>query len=430
MDKDEILNKENPETDNFSDTEEPRYIENFKDYDIFEGLDEREKKRPKGIGFLIAVIVIAIVIISVFEYTNVGVIGLAKQYFSGIFEGTTDFFVKEKAPENKIDAALGNGNLEKETNIMPFENAANAKYASDSGDIVAVGANYMAKFTSKGKMKWETATSIAQPILDISGDYIVLAEDGGRGICLYYKDKMLYSIQAASPIFTVDVSAHGDVAVAVDKEFFKGGVEVYNKTGKQIFSWNSGSEYVIDAAISRTSRRIAVVLMNTDTRVISNIQFFDVNKTEGYYTAAFEKSAVFNADFVGSILDVTGDNCIAGLGQDGKTKWYNEFGEKQMLSYSIDSRGNKIISTEINAVPEIYVYAEGGKLLTHFEVSETPDYVDIMGRSVLYNSNRNVFFGVPGSEKKFTASMDIKQLKIIDSSTCLIVYNNSIEFIR
>lgn len=429
MDKDDILEDDFSAIDDESVTEMPQYTENAEEYDIFEGLEEKHEKHSRGIVFLILIIIAAVGIIIGLSYTNAGLIGTVKQHVSEMFEGTTKFFAGNTEPENKIDKALGKDNLEKETNVMPFENAANAEYAVVNGDVIAAGANYMAKFSSKGKIKWEKTTSIAQPLMDVCGEYIVLAEDGGRGICLFYEDKLLYSIQSASPIFTVDVSERGEVAVAVDKEFFKGGVEVFNKSGRQIFAWSSGTEYVIDAAISKNSRRVAVVLMNTDTKVVSNIQFFDVNKTEGYYTASFDKSAVFSADFIGNVLDVTGDNCIAGLGQDGRTKWYTEFGDKQMRSFGMDNRGNKIISTETNAVPSVAVYAESGNLLTQFETDETPDYVDIMGRSVLYNENRNIFFGVPGREREYTASMDIKELRIISSSAFLVVYNNSIEFI-
>ncbi len=429
MDKDDILEDDFSAIDDASVTEMPQYTEESGDDDIFEGLEQKHEKHSHGIIFLILIIIAAVGIIVGVAYTNAGFVGIAKQYVSEMFEGTTGFFAGNTEPENEVDKALGKDNLEKETNVMPFENAANAEYAVIDGDVIVAGANHMAKFTSKGKVKWQKTTSIAQPLLDVCGDYIVLAEDGGRGICLFYEDKLLYSIQSTSPIFTVDVSEKGEVAVAVDKEFFKGGVEVFNKSGRQIFAWSSGTEYVIDATISKSSRRVAVVLMNTDTKVVSNIQFFDVNKTEGYYTAAFENSAVFAADFVGNTLDVTGDNCIAGLAQDGRTKWYNEFNDKQMRSYAKDSRGNKIISMETNAIPSVAVYTESGGLLTQFETDETPDYIDIMGRSVLYNANRNIFFGVPGHEKEYTASMDIKELRILSSSAFLVVYNNSIEFI-
>lgn len=404
------------------------YTELTVEEDIYHGLDEKPKKKPI-FNLIIILIVLVVGITGVIAFSNFRFITPIQRSIGNTFEKTTGFFA-EREEQNRIKGILQENGLEKETNVIPYENAAVSSYISLNSNVIATRANYIAELNKKGKVLWETATSVAEPLIDAAGNYIVLADEGGKGICLYHKNKLVYSIQAQNPILTVDVSSDGDAVVTTDKEFYKGAVEVFNKNGRQVFSWNSGSEYVLNASISESSRRLAIVLLNADEKVKTNIQFFDINKSTGYHTATFENSAVLSAKFIGNVLDVTGDNCIAGLKQSGSTKWYTEYKENQLLSFAMDLSGNKILTLETNAVPSIHVYAENGNLLTSFETEDTPGSVDIMGRNIIYNMSRDIYFGVPGKEKHFTASMDVKKLKIIDASSFLVVYNNSLEFIN
>ena len=403
------------------------YTELTAQEDIYHGLDEKPKKRM-FFPLMIILVVLAAGIIGVITFSNFKFFKPVRQYIEDVFENTTVFFTG-KEETNRIKGILRENGLEKETNVIPYENAAGSKYVVLNSNVIAARANYIAELSKKGKVLWETATSIAEPLIDADGNYIVLADKGGKGICLYYKNKLVYSIQASNSILTVDVSASGDVAVATEKDFYKGAVEVFNKSGRQVFSWNSGSEYVMGASISENSRRLAIVLLNTDEKVKTNVQFFDINKSSGYHTTAFENSAVLSARFVNNVLDITGDNCIAGLKLNGNKKWYTKYKENQLVNFSMDMRGNKIIALESNAIPYLNVYAENGNLLTSFETEDTPGSIDIMGRNIIYNISRDIYFGVPGKEKHFMASMDVKKLKIIDASSFLVVYNNSLEFI-
>jgi hypothetical protein len=63
---------------------------------------------------------------------------------------------------------------------------------------------------------------------------------------------------------------------------------------------------------------------------------------------------------------------------------------------------------------------------------EIPDFVDIYGNYIVYNSGRDIIYGKPGSKQlaKFTASMDIKELLMLGKNIVVAVYSNSIEIVR
>ena len=101
-----------------------------------------------------------------------------------------------------------------------------------------------------------------------------------------------------------------------------------------------------------------------------------------------------------------------------------------MLAFSIDSKGNKISLIEQDNAPVIKLYSRSGNEKASFPVEEIPDYIDVSGERMLYNNTRMVIYGKEGRMNKYAATMDIKKLKIIDAETFLIVYSNSIEFVK
>lgn len=397
--------------------------------DIYYDPDEKKRKKS-NVTIVVIVLSIMIAITGVITFVDIPVLRPVKNAIGNVLEDITYKITGETGANNRVKNILSAKGLEQETNTVPFDNAAVSEIAYSDKGIVISRANYIARYTKKGELEWSTATSISEPILDISGDYIVLADNGGSGICLYYNEKLVFSVKSENPIVTVDVSTKGDVVITTDKEYSKGAVEVFNKEGRRVFSWTSGSECVLNAAISDSKRRIAVTTLNTDEKVKSFVHFFDINETQAYHKALLNNGVVVSTEFSGSVLDVTADNCLAGFKISGENKWSNEFGEGELEKYEIDGRGNKIVSLEKDAVPYVHVYAEDGELLSRTELGLTPDYIDIYGRTVLYNQGRAVYFGTPGKEGKFTASMDVKNLKIIDSSSFVVVYNNSIEFVN
>ncbi len=393
-------------------------------YDSTEDVKKRSHIMPVA-GVLLVIIALA----GVVTFVNIPFMRPVKSAVGGALDSITEFFGVNES-KNRIQSILAENGMEKETNVMPFENATIAQYSIVNESVVIASSNYIASYSKKGEIEWETATSVSEPILDTNGEYIAIADKGGVGICLYHKRKLVYSSQTENDILTMDLSAEGDVVVTTDKEYSKGGVEVFNKKGRRVFSWTSGTEYVMGASISDSKRRIAVNLLSAENQVASHIHFFDINNTEPYYKSHITNSAVMGMEFIDTTLDVTADNCIAGLKLDGDTKWMFEYKERELLSYRIDDRGNKIVSCEIDAVPYVHVFADGGKKLAEVELEAAAQHIDIKGRTVIYNEGRSIFFGSLGNEKKYTASMDVKNLRILNSDTFLIVYNNSIEFIN
>lgn len=399
-----------------------------------------EKKDVKKLGYFITGCV-AVGLVFAFFVIDSGPIGQYKKNVASNIRGITDslgisgFFKSSDFEEIDVHIAetpvISNleSTLSQNSKMLPFENASLSQILLGNRGLVIAKSNYLAIFDKNGETVWETQTSVIEPILRTEGEFILLAEKGGNKICLYQGETLLFSTDTPNEILTAQLSVNGDVALVTKKEFYKNAVLVYNKNGEQIFSWNSGTDTIINADISGSTRRIAVSLINTDDRVNSYVMLFDINKTEAYHNVQFTESIVYKTHFVGETLNLYADNRITGLKINGDILWDQVYADSELVLTASDSEGNKASVIDNNNIPQLLLYSKRGAEKERIKLDVLPDYLDIKANRLLYNNERIVVFGNIDKPDRFIASMDIKGLKVTDENSFVIVYNNSLEFV-
>ncbi|MGN0106118.1 MAG: DUF5711 family protein [Hominilimicola sp.] len=394
--------------------------------------EEDKKNTKKGIIIGVAVGILAVI---AFITIDSGIIGNYKNNFANNFSRIfanfkADKQIEEIKPTPKPDAQYNtevSGSV-----IVSLGDVNDTEFEPYNNGILCASMNHLSFVDSEGSTVWEMDTAIVDPILDVKGSYILLAEKGRSKICLYNDKKLVYDVDDPDSIMAAKVSSSGDVIAVTDKSSYKGGISVYNKSGAQIFSWASGSDTVISADISSASRRVAVSLLNTDTTAKSIIQLFDVNKTESYAKVDIDDTVVFDMEFTGDTLSAFGDNRIVGISSGGNLIYDNTFENVQLTHSAIDGEGNKLLSFDDNNIPMLNMYGKKGLLKASATLTGVTDFIDINGRDILYNIGRDVYFGRINSKNmtKYTATMDIKDLLIISDNTFVIVYSNSFEVVN
>ena len=438
----EFIIEENTEEDVTKTSDNISVQDANKKVDIPEFIDKKPKKKIPFKKIITSVLIVLMVIvigylISLTEYfrnykTNFYINIQVLDSKLGISETLNELFHKDAEDDflQKREEGQASGTTyDNESYLVPFENANDGCFKVVSEGVLVAKSNYFALMDKKGKELWNLNTSVVNPILEVDGRYTMLAENGGTKVCLYEGNKLIYAVDAQNEILNANVSSKGDVVVVTKKEFFKGAVEVFNKGGERIFSWNSGSESVMCADISPAGRKIAVGFLNSKDTLKGTIQIFNIDQGESYKTIEIPDTVIFKLQFTGEILNVFCDNAIVGLSVHGAVLW-NRGIDGEFAAYSIDNNGNKVICIDKYNVPEIKVYSKRGRQKKTFNVDELPDYVDIRENKILYNNTRMIYFGKHGKLQKYAASMDVRGLKIIDENTYLIIYSNSLEFVR
>lgn len=425
-----------PEGDTDDEADEENYIPTITPVYDLSKLEEEEKvsanKPKKQIRTVVIAAVLIAVIAALFVTVDTGFIGNYKKNFAKNASTIISWIGFDTNSKKTSKNTNNYRNTAKNAVTIPMETAGKSIFADYNKGAVCAYTNYLSYISSDGTLVWENTTTIVDPILKTAGNYILIAEKGGKKICLYNDSKLFFETDTEDNILTCSVSSNGDTVVVTDKSSYKGAIAVFNREGNKVFAWASGSDNIVSADISSESRRVAVALLNTDDKVKSAIQLFDMNKTQSYAQAVFEDTILFNIDFVGDTVLAFGDNCIAGFSADGDLIYDKRFDSAEFVHYGMDSSGNQILLFDDTNIPLINIYNSRAVLKYQLTTDELPDFVDIRGRYIVFNNGRNVVYGKAGKKQlgRYTASMDIKDLFIIDDSTFVIVYSNNIEIVR
>lgn len=314
---------------------------------------------------------------------------------------------------------------------LPFVEADNSEFAVYGSGIVCAKSNYLCLYNNSGVMDWEMNTDIQNPILKTAGDYILIASKDGTKLSLYKNDTLQFSTDSDNRIISCNVSERGDVVLVTERSAYKGAVVVINRRGEEIFSWASGVNYITSASILKT-RLVAVSLVNAESNVTSYLMVFDIESPDPLSGVELTGTLLFDVFNNGNRIYTIGDNSISAMNEYCEMEYDKRFDDASMTHTANDSRGNRLISYTIQNIPALNVYNKNGDLICTLTIDNNPDFISIYGTTVLYNNGRDIICGKATDEEKslYTAPMDIKDLILINNKTYLIVYENSIEFMK
>lgn len=314
---------------------------------------------------------------------------------------------------------------------IALKGAANAKFSRYQDGILCVVENSINCYNNKGEKKWSAPIQISNPILKVAEPYILLMEQGGKKICVFNNEKVIYEAQTDEKILTGNISSNGECVAVTEKKYYKGAVSVYNKSGEEIYSRSFGSESVISAAISN-SRKLAVSLLNITNKPISKISFLDVSKTEADVEVTYENTIIYDLDFSQNTLYAYADDKMIALNSNGKEQWVNNFESKTLNRYRKDSGDVRLLLFDNNNNAELAIVNSSGKERQKISTDIIPNNCDICDGYVIFSNERNLFLTRMNGNylAKYTPSRDIQKAYFIDSDNIMIVYNSSIEFIH
>lgn len=313
--------------------------------------------------------------------------------------------------------------------MIPLQNSANMKFGVCGDYLVAADKTLISFLTRYGQQAASCDVQLSNPILKISGKYIVAADKGGTKLYLFENTKKLYEADAEGAIVCADVSDSGDVILVCEKNQYKGSVNVYNKDAKAVYIWNSGSDRILDADIS-SSRKVAVLTMNLDNNTVtSNVLWSDVSRENPEVAAQYSDTLMYDVEFSDSDLFVVGVERLAAV-SGGKADWEVQPENCDLRKYIC---AKLFVGTfDKNNLPYIEAYSTNGKTKGSLKLNTHPEHFDFYGDTVAYNEDRTlVVSDLSGkNQKSFSCQRDINDIIIMSGTTVAVVYSSSIEFIN
>ena len=293
-----------------------------------------------------------------------------------------------------VIAALFSGGGNSGKVDIPFEAGSPYRVYPADNDVMVYNNQGVKVIDEKGRIKWETDVALSEPLADAAKDYALFCDLGGNHYAASYKNgDKVFEYNLGSDIISAKITKKGYAAFATDTDGYKGRVTVFNKRGRELYVWNSGSGYITDVDLTDNGRYIAVAqLVDDGEEASTKIQFIDTRRGEVIGTAERKGELAVNLKFVSDnkLIAVTDSN-ISGYNKKGKELFCISLMGKSPSSYSIDS--DKLIAVMTidnrgNTVTEMYNYS--GKFCGAYTATGAIRHIAVSGRRLIIAEQRGL----------------------------------------
>lgn len=312
------------------------------------------------------------------------------------------------------------------------------KRQTDNSHILSFGANFLSYSSDgirctdeKGNDIWSCPFEMQDPMIEINGDYVAVADYVGRKIYIFNHTGELGTVQTNLPIRDLQVAGNGVVAAVLDNGDVTS-ISLYYYDGREIGFFRttmSKSGYPLDIGMSADGTLVAVSYLYLDSGVLtSKVAFYNFgevgqNKTDnlvGGYDYQNEMVPLVGFMNDSTAFAVANDKLMFYEGSQRPTNKRDVFLKEEIRSVYY---GDKYIGlTYINPTAEsrylIDIYNTSGELkntlpidMEYQEIFFNDDYV------VIYNAASCIIYNINGN---------IKYQGDFDESVLLMIPTNSV----
>lgn len=213
-----------------------------------EGLQNQRKGKLKKVAILVMILLIIIAILV-----------LISVYFFNI-----EF--RKWCDENVFKKEI----LEADTKYIELDGDENTQvYAYDK--YICVFRKKKLEFYNKvGNKVHELDLDINQAIFTSAGRYMAICEHEGQKFYLICGKEKIFENEVEGNISQIKVSRTGYVSVVISNSSYKSIIDVYNRSGKEIFKTNLVTSRVADISISQDSKYLAIAEVDLSGIIISS----------------------------------------------------------------------------------------------------------------------------------------------------------------
>ncbi len=298
--------------------------------------------------------------------------------------------------------------------------------------IIKCTAESVTSIDTKGKVKWEIRISAADPFIKTSSAGLLVADYGGRYLCVISGGAIKWESMSGESIVNADISDDGSVTVIRRDTSYKSKVFVYDPQGREVYSRSFASIYAVQAVLKRPGRTMVVNGIDPSGLFAASVlSFFD---SEGNPSGTL----IPGENKVYPFVEVLPDNWLLIGGEDGfkifdsVNKPIFEKNVEYVLSIAATER--KYIFVAINPPVEsasgrLLVYNTAGDMISDLKVDGTITGLNAFGDIAAVSTGREVWF-ITSSGKisgKFTSSSEVTDVWFINRMQAAVVTRNSIE---
>ncbi len=312
---------------------------------------------------------------------------------------------------------------------LSFQTGVEYDMVTYGNDMLIVNNEGIYAVDKSGRETWSAVASTTSPYIMVEDEYIMLSDINGKTIRTFQKEKLITQIDTQNEILCAKVNKNGYVAVATDELGYKGMVILYNKNGKELFRWHSGTGYIGDIDISKDNKLIISQLMTDKEKLYSKIIMINPSKSD-------EPKAICEIDGMvlklkyrdnGSFVAVS-ESGLYGFKKSGKQSFKVDFQGRILEKFNIDNERNMVLAFDSGLNSTILEsYSQNGKLRGSFDGKTEIWAIDVSGECIVLAKHDGIFRINPRGEvkKEIKANNDVKNISIFSNRDIIMSLGSS-----
>ncbi len=318
-----------------------------------------------------------------------------------------------------------------------------ARYAEFYGKILRYSKDGATFYEKENKNVWNESYEMKEPIMDICGRYMVIAEENGTHVCVFDLNGKKSSFQVAMPIKKVQISEKGTLVLLMEQND-EHSLQYLDTQGTVIAEGKLAFEksgYPLDISLSDDGFKLAVSYLQIKNGVPgTNMAFYSFASIG----AAEIDNIVSNREYTGTVFPTV---------NYADDKRAVAFGDDRLAFFSGSQRPEMIkeiqVSEEIKSVfyNEKYagiivdskdgmrmdVYDMDGKQILSRKIDFAYDRVKIAkDRIILYNDSQWCIYAMNGRQKLSPCklSQPVSDIVALSSGRFILVMANKTEIVK
>lgn len=330
-------------------------------------------------------------------------------------------FLKEKH-ENNLPKISINANTG--LNVYSYKNK-----------ILVLENNLLTMYNQNGNEEESLDIEISNPIFKSSGDYLCIAEKGGKKIYMISGKNILWQKDLENSISDVAINSNGYLAVSLSGTIYKTIIQTFDNKGTALFKQFLSYTYVIDMDISPDNKYLAIAEVNLSGILIqSNIKILSMEKaTNGDTDSAIYTNSNENGDLIINIkyqnnymLTCIYDNHIETI-KDNTNSVISDFEKEDVLFVEANNKIVKVIQEKSTTYLQIINAVTN--TTKSYEIDE-PKEICVSDSAIALNLGSEILFYNNSGWliKKYCATQEIDKIVLCDNLAG-VIYNDKIELI-
>lgn len=154
---------------------------------------------------------------------------------------------------------------------------------------------------NNGKIIYTHPHGFSKPVLSVSETRALLYDQGGKDVDVYSLSKQVNSVTVDGTVITAAISRSGYFAVAYESDTYASTVDVFNKNGKKVYTWNSARNLVTGITLAPSGKKIAVSTIGvTAGKYTSDVLVLGYDSADPLFTKEYPDDTVLNIENVSS----------------------------------------------------------------------------------------------------------------------------------